>query len=197
MKWLAVLFLSFGARADVLPDFSSETVLGELWYKQALYFRPAKNGELTWSGLMYYGPAKKCFELEQKEMTDKVKFRELHCEAAFEAKAVEPYAKIADFNKFKTAMLSCLDKADTKCLRGMISKTLTISFGVDGYEDRRDMIFRDWRKEDYARMASLIRKGVYTDGEYRKFPPKAGMGMRGSFQKVDGGWLLESYLEGD
>jgi hypothetical protein len=51
------------AQAEVIPDFSSETLLGELL---------------------------------QSEMTEKVKFRNVHCEADFLKRATEPYAKIAE-----------------------------------------------------------------------------------------------------
>lgn len=194
MKWI---FLLLTAGALVIPDFAKETVLGELWYKEEIYFNPAKKSDLTWTGMMYYAPAKKCFDLQQPEMTQKVKYRNVHCDAAFEARATEPYVKIADFEVFKAKFLECLDKADTKCLRGFISKTLTISFGPESYEDRRDNIFRTWKKSDFDSMAANLRRGVETDGNYKRFPPKAGSGMRGAFVSLDGGWRLESYLGGD
>ena len=191
------LFLTLAWASDGLPDFGSDTVLTELWHEKKIYYRPVKQDDQDWNGVIYYYPLKKCFELSQNDSRAKVRTLPVVCESEFEKRATEPYVKIADFNKFKAAFLTCVDKAAQVCLRGFISKYLQISMGGDGYADRRDIVFSKWEKNDYTELARLIRKGIYDEHGYKKFPPRAGVGLSGAFEKVDGGWVLESYSAGD
>ena len=97
-------------------------------------------------------------------------------------------------------MLKCLNESDEKCIRGLVSKTLQVSFGADALQDRRDYIFENWKKEDYKRLHDLIKRGTIGEGDLRKFPPEVadeGMGYRGEFKKGNGCWLLKYFLAGD
>jgi hypothetical protein len=119
---------------------------------------------------------------------------------SFLKKAKEPYTKVSDFKKYEHRILECLAKSDQNCLRGLISKTLQVSFGVDSLQDRRDYIFENWKKEDFKRLQDLIKKGSVGAGDSRTFPPEVaneGSGYRGEFRKEKGGWLLKSFLAGD
>lgn len=181
--------------------FDSSNSLGELWQKEEIYFQPKNKADvLDWTGTLYQYESKKCFEIYQKEISSKVSSKEVKCDSAFLKKAVEPYAKIADFKKYESRILECLSTNEQKCLRGLISKTLQVSFGVDGLQDRRDYIFENWKKEDFKRLGDSIKKGVTDEGDNRTFPPEVsdgGMGYRGQFTKQNGGWLLKSFIAGD
>ena len=134
------------------------------------------------------------------ERSDKIVSKELHCDPAFLKKATEPYTMISDIEVYKKKLDSCLKENDKKCLRGLISRTLQTSFGFDGYQDRRDYIFKTWKKSDFKRLRDMLGKGVIGEGDYRSFPPKpsdGGLGYRGELKKSNGGWLLVSFLAGD
>lgn len=75
-----------------------------------------------------------------------------------------------------------------------------MSFGVDGFNDRRDYIFDNWKKNDFKRLYELVKKGCVGEDDCRIFPPvvgENGLGYRGEFKKENGRWLLKSFLAGD
>lgn len=149
--------------------------------------------------MIYDYSKKKCIEVQQAD-DEKIKSKEVKCNSTFINKAEEPYLKITDFTLFKRKLLKALDKEDKPLLNKLISKTIQLSFGVDGIQDRREIIFSSWKNTDYKRLAKLIRSGTLGDDNYRTFPPKPdndGTGLRGEFKKKDGGWLLVSFLAGD
>jgi hypothetical protein len=142
----------------------------------------------------------KCFELFQNEFSEKITSKEVKCDANFLKIAKKPYDKISDFNKYESRFLKCLSILDKNCLRGLISKKLQLSFGVDGLQDRRDIVFTTWKKKDFVRLHNLVKKGSVVEGNSRRFPPQVaqkGIGFRGEFKKENGGWLLTSFLSGD
>ena len=196
-----LLFLLLGVHAMAEEKFESAIVLGELWKQEEIYFQPKNKKEMeSWNGTIYYYTAGKCYGLIQKGATDKVVSKEEKCKPAFLKKAKEPYTKIADFKTYEARILKCLAKDDQKCLRGLISKTIQLSFGVDGYQDRRDYLIEIWKKEDFKRLHDLIKQGTVGEGDSRTFPPVVadeGMGYRGEFQKEDGYWLMKYFLAGD
>ena len=54
--------------------------------------------------------------------------------------------------------------------------------------------------ENVKKRAKLIRQGTIDLGETREFPSKlfhGGLGQRGIFKLIDGGWRLISYVAGD
>jgi hypothetical protein len=197
---LSIFILSFCVFADE-SKFESSTKLGELWQAEQIYFQPKnKNDLMNWTGNIYHYSSNKCYELDQKDTSGKVTSKEKNCDSVFLNNAKKPYAKISDFKKYEARILECLAKPDQNCLRGLISKTLQVSFGVDGLQDRRDYIFETWKTEDFKRLHDLIKKGSVGEGDSRTFPPNVaneGMGYRGEFKKESGGWLLKSFLAGD
>lgn len=202
MNKIIFIFFSFPLLLDASSkDFESSSHLGESWYSEEIYFLPKnKNDPMNWSGIIYHYASKKCYELNHKDSSGKVSVQESKCESSFLKKATEPYTKIPDFEKYKARLLKCLDQFDKKCIRGLVSKTLQVSFGVDPVQDRRDYIFENWKKEDFKRLHDLIQKGTIGEGDSRTFPPlvaNEGMGHRGEFKKENGGWVLKYFLAGD
>lgn len=201
------LVITFCVSILSLSTFAAESKiqtsneLGELWQREEIYFVPKdKDAVLNWTGTLYRNDSGKCYELNQKEITDKVTSKEIKCEAEFLKKAREPYTKISDFKDYQAKFLSCLKSSDQKCLRGLISKNLQVSFGVDGMQDRRDYIFATWKKENFNRLHDLVQKGAVGNDDSKTFPPEVsdgGVGYRGEFKKENGGWLLKSFLAGD
>lgn len=186
---------------ELVSDFDSSRKLGQLWQDEEIYFNPNDKGDvLLWNGVIFHYSSKKCFELKQKDIAEGISAGEVKCEKNFLVKATEPYISISDFEKFQSRFLACLKNDDRKCLRGLISKTMQLSFGVDGSMDRRDSIFESWKVKDFKRLRELIQKGCVGEGDSRTFPPEVsdhGMGYRGEFKKEDGRWLLKSFLAGD
>ncbi|MBC7458323.1 MAG: hypothetical protein H7235_08605 [Bdellovibrionaceae bacterium] len=203
MKKIIILTLSFQffAFADTTKNFESAGKLGEYWHNEEVYFIPKnKNEVMNWSGVIYFYPTKKCYELNQKDIPSKVVARETKCNSSILKKATEPYTIISEFEQYKSQLLKCLNQSDEKCIRGLVSKTLQVSFGVDGMLDRRDYIFENWKKEDFKRLHDLIKKGTIGEGDSRTFPPvieNEGMGYRGQFKKENDSWLLKYFLAGD
>ncbi len=205
MKISAIILISIfsilASASQTTADFDSAQKLGLLWENEEIYFKAAdKNELLLWNGLIYHYPSKKCFELKQKEISKSVQVKEAKCEFEFLSKATEPYLEISDFEKYNSKFLTCLKNIDKKCLAGLISKTLKLSLGVDGYNDRRDYIFENWKKEDFNRLYDLVKKGCVGDGDSRTFPSVVsndGYGHRGEFKKENSRWLLKLFLAGD
>jgi hypothetical protein len=173
--------------------------LEQLWSRDALYFVPADARALmNWTGVAYVYDAGKCYDLKQEPGETSVSSVEATCPPDILNRARAPYQKISDFEVYRVRLLSCLDRVDKVCLRGLISRSLQISLGVDGFRDRRDLIFERWTPKHYRELAALIRKGVVATEDSKTFPPDPAPGrMRGEFTKVDGGWRLEKYLGGD
>ncbi len=187
-----------------IPSFAESTYsssqLSQLWQNESIYFSPKNKDDLIlWNGIIYDYSTKKCTDVKQAD-DGTIKSKELKCDSSFLKKAEEPYLKIAEFSLYKMKLLGALDKEDKPLLNKLISKTIMLSFGVDGLQDRREIIFNSWKSADYKRLAKLIRAGTLGDDAHKTFPPKPdndGTGLRGEFKKADGGWLLVSYLAGD
>jgi hypothetical protein len=181
--------------------FETANQLVQLWQAELIYYQPKNKDEpIFWNGIVYDYESKKCFEVKQDDSSEKIKSSETKCEASFLKQAVDPYLKISNFKEYRNKFISCIKADDKTCLRQLISKTITLSFGVDGNQDRRNIIFSSWKREDYNRLVKLIAKGAAGDEYSKTFPPEPdndGVGYRGEFKKIDGGWLLVSYLAGD
>ncbi len=175
--------------------------LAELWEDEVLYFKPTGKLESSeWNGLAYNSKEELCYQLKQKPLAKKVEATQVKCEKEFLSQATEPYEKFADFQKYKARLVQCLDSKNKTCLRKLISKTMKISFGDEGFGDRRDLVFANWRDADYKRVKQLLLKGVVSEGEYKRFPPKpneGGLGFRGHFENKNGSWVLASFVAGD
>jgi hypothetical protein len=87
----------------------------------------------------------------------KIKSKVVKCDSTFLKKAEEPYLKLADFSLYQNKLLGALDKENKPILNRLISKTIMLSFGVDGLKDRREIVFSSWKSADYKRLARLIR----------------------------------------
>lgn len=174
--------------------------LSQLWQSENIYFNPKNKDDLIlWNGVIYDYSTKKCTEVHQAD-DGTIKSKDIKCDSALLKKAEEPYLKIADFSLYKKKLLGALNKEDKPLLNKLISKTIMLSFGVDGLQDRREIIFNSWKSADYKRLAKLIRAGNLGDDTHKTFPPKPdnnGTGFRGEFKKTDDGWLLVSFLAGD
>lgn len=180
--------------------FESPNDLNDFWQEEEIYFQP-KNPQTigNWTGKIYHYGSEKCFDLIQNN-DSKIASSEMKCESVFLKKATEPYTRISDFETYKSKLLLCLEKFDQGCLRGLISKTFQISFGFDGFQDRRDYIFANWKKKDFERLHDAIKQGCVGKDESRTFPPHVknkGLGYRGEFKKENGSWLLKSFVAGD
>jgi hypothetical protein len=197
---ILLLSISLVTEAKNLQWENAEQLI-QLWNSESIYYQPKnRNALIEWNGLVYDHNTKKCFQVEQGQSSQKIKSNELACEKSFLKRATEPYLKIGDFQKFKSRFIGCLNTNDKICLRQLISKTIQLSFGMDGFLDRRDLIFDSWKREDYIRLKKLLSKGTTGDELSKSFPPNPdndGMGYRGEFKKVNGGWVLVSYLAGD
>ena len=191
-----LIFILWGS-AEAAEIFTEEK-LYQLRSTDLIYFRPKKTGDLlSWSGLIYHFQEKKCYRLEPKEKN--IQSFPADCPKDFLLQATEPYEKIADFEQFKKRFLACAKKQDALCLRKLTSRSVQISFGVDGLGDLRDKLYPAWKKENYEELVRLLEKG-FGGGDRPEFPfpmQENYMGQRGSFEKRDGGWLLVSYLAGD
>lgn len=196
-----IIFLSFLFSSPSFADsFYTSSQLSQLWQSESIYFKPKNKDDLIlWNGIIYDYSTKKCTEVQQADDRT-IKSKDIKCDSVFLKKAEEPYLKIADFSLYRKKLLGALDKEDKPLLNKLISKTIMLSFGVDGLQDRREIIFSQWKSADYKRLAKLIRDGTLGDDAHKTFPPKPdndGTGFRGEFKKADGGWLLVSYLAGD
>lgn len=191
----ALVILPIFRASAVEPNLESPDKLEQLWWNEEIYFKPKNKADLmNWSGVIYHYGSKRCYELEQDGPSKPVTSRESKCQTDFLEKAKEPYTKIADFGEFERRLSKCLSESDRKCLRGLISKSLKVSLGVDGFQDRRDYIFETWKKEDFERLRHQIKKGSRLDGEARVFPAKDRDGYQGRFEKMNGGWLLREFV---
>ena len=203
MKYLLPLVLLLAAKFAfaVAKKYDSEENLRLGLESDAVYFLPQNKDDVTsWSGHIYEYETKNCFLIEQNQKNDTIQSSETKCPQALTNIATEKYDLISDFDKFKQKFLGCLHEQDQICLRRLTSKKIQISFGVDGYGDRRAKLYPSWKKKDYEKMIGLIKKGVSPSGENRDFPhPQVDdyIGMRGAFEKEQGGWLLKYYLGGD
>lgn len=197
MSFLLCLLFSASSFAD---SFYTSNQLSQLWEDEVIYFKPKnKNDLILWNGVIYDYSTKKCYDVQHVN-DRKIQSKEVKCDPTFLKNAEEPYLKLADFSLYKNKLLDALDKEDKSLLNKLISKTIMLSFGVDGLQDRREIIFNSWKSADYKQLAKLIRSGTIGDDASKTFPPKPdqeGMGLRGEFKKKDGGWLLVKYLGGD
>lgn len=196
-----IVFLSLLFFIPSCADSSyTSNQLSQLWQNESIYFMPQNKDDLIlWNGVIYDYSTRKCTEVHQAD-DGTIKSKEVKCDSAFLKKAEEPYLKIADFSLYTKKLLGALDKEDKPLLNKLISKTIMLSFGVDGLQDRREVIFNSWKSADYKRLAKLIRAGTLGDDTHKTFPPKPdndGTGFRGELKKTDGGWLLVIYLAGD
>lgn len=182
-------------------QLSDPIKIAEQWEDEALYYQPSGSLRSTeWNGLAYSYSEKACFELSQQKNAKKVVSKKVECGKDFLIKAKENYDKFADFKQYKDKLVKCLEAQDQKCLRPLISKTMKLSFDDSGFCDRRDLAFKTWKTEDYKKIAALIRKGVVSEGDYRRFPPEPdedGLGWRGHFTQKNGAWVLQSFVAGD
>lgn len=199
MLWsLNLFFLTDVFAAEF--KFESTNDLNDLWQEEEIYFQPSETQSTgNWNGTVYHYGSKKCFKLVENK-DSKIASSEIKCEAIFLKKATEPYTKIPDFETYKAKLLQCLEKQDQDCLRGLISKTIQISFGFDGFQDRRDYIFENWKKGDFKRLHNAIKQGCIGSAESRTCPSHVKnneMGYRGEFKKENETWLLKSFVAGD
>lgn len=206
MKLFFIIFslhaIASAPAAAPAGDLSDPIKIAEQWDDEEVYYQP-KGSDLNstlWNGTAYFYSLKQCFELSQAPKGKKVVAKKVECKKDFLAKASEPYQKFSDFKSYQQKLTSCLDKQDQKCLRPLISKTMQLSFGNDGFCDRRDRAFQIWKAEDYKKLSALIKKGVVSESDYKRFPPKPddeGMGWRGHFVQSQGAWVLKSFVAGD
>ncbi len=196
-----VLSLVLALTACASSNLKDPVSLGELWEDEILYFQPfGKKDSFEWNGVAYNSNEKLCYQLKQKPKAKKVEATKVKCEKEFLARATEPYEKVADFQKYKSKLIQCLDSQNKECLRKLFSKTMKISFGDEGFGDRRDLVFATWKDADYKRVKQLLLKGVVSEGEYKRFPPEPeeeGLGYRGHFENKNGSWVLASFVAGD
>lgn len=203
MNCLLLLFSLFtnqpGIAADIKYDSGEKLRLG--LENDAIYFLPQNQDDVTsWSGQIYEYETRKCFLIKYNQKKDTVKSNEGKCPQSLTSIATEKYDLISDFDKFKQKFLGCLQEQNQVCLRRLTSKKIQISFGVDGYGDKRAKLYPTWKKKDFEGIIGLLKKGVASSGESRDFPhpqSDAYIGMRGAFEKEQGGWLLKYYLGGD
>jgi hypothetical protein len=192
--------LGFAETKSKKLDLGTPNQLNELWHDEDIYFVPKVAAEATptWNGTAYHYETKACFQLSQN--ADRINANAVKCPKEVVDKARAPYSKISNFKTYEAEFIKCLKPVDKECLRPLISRTALLSFGFDGYQDRRDYIFSTWAKEDYERLYKLIKLGA-SDGETSKtFPANQkpdDFSHRGEFKLVDGSWLLVSYVAGD
>lgn len=194
--------ICFPVLAASAINLSDPISLAELWDDEQLYYQPTKQFDqaMEFNGLAYITSTQSCYRLAQKKGAKKVDSKKIECSKEFLQKASEPYDKISDFKSYKKKLVGCLTTQDKKCLRGLISKTMKTSFGGEGLYDRRDYVFSQWKKTDYEKLGELIKKGVVSEGDFKRFPPHPasdGIGRRGHFEMKNGSWVLESFVEGD
>jgi hypothetical protein len=199
---LTVVLTLASACATPGPVTASDAAsLNALWQAERIYFVPRSPGLNSWEGKIYDYATQKCSELRANTAAPQaVTVQAIDCPSRLRDRALFPYEKIADFGRFKKRFVQCLETSDEPCLRGLISRTAQLSFGFDPPEDRRDRIFRDWKRADFRRMAKQLRQGTSGAGEERIFPATSGdggLGLRGAFRLIDSGWRLVSYVAGD
>lgn len=199
---IKVLFASLLALASSSVNLTDPIKLSELWDDEVLYYRPIKlfDEAMEWNGVIYLESSKSCYQLSQKKGAERVDSKKAECEKEFLEKATLKYEKFSSFEEYKKKLLSCLDTQNEICLRGLISKTMMLGFGGEGLYDRRDYVFARWKKSDYKKVSDLIKKGVVSEGDHKRFPPlpsDRGMGHRGHFENKNGAWVLESFVTGD
>lgn len=198
-----ILFFTFfiSLSACATSQLKDPIELAEMWDDEELYFQPSDKAEsFDWNGLAYSGKDKTCYQLKQKPKAKKVEATKVNCQKDFLSRATEPYEKFNDFQKYKTKLIQCLETQNKACLRKLISKTIKISFGDNGFGDRREILFKRWKEADYKRVSQLLKKGVVSEGEYKRFPPDPddeGLGYRGHFEIKNGFWVLSSFVIGD
>lgn len=177
----------------------SEQNLEKRWHNEEIYFLPSNPQSFAWQGEVFDYSNETCIKVaDHQPNTPSVK--PVKCSAKILKKAKFKYKKIKNFQTFRSLFLNCLRKYDKNCLRPFISKTLMISFGIDDYGDRRDLVFKKWNNKDLDEMRKLIEAGVIDHGTTKTFPPlpsDGGVGQRGEFKLIDGGWRLNYYLAGD
>ena len=207
MKLLIACFIAvaaFGTSSKAKspsPKLVDPIALAKQWEDEILYFKPSgKTDSFEWNGVAYNANDKLCYQLVQKPKAKKVESTVVKCETHFLNRAIESYEKFESFQKYRTKFTACLGSKDKECLRRLISKTVKISFGDEGYGDRRDIIFATWKESNYERVKALLAKGVISEGDYKRFPPdpeEDGVGYRGHFENKNGSWVLASFVTGD
>lgn len=201
---IACLFLLLPplALAISIESLENEQSFVQLWHNEKIYLVPADSKSSgSFTGDVYSYDDQRCFKIDHVSIRPKpILATAIKCTKSLTQSATLPYTQIPDFTQYKKRLMECLKTKDHPCLRGMMSKVLEISFGMEPLVDRRDLLFKRWKDADYKQMLTLLGKGTIGEGETRKFPPKPdndGMGQRGIFTLVGGGWLLTHYVAGD
>ena len=144
-------------------------------------------------GEFYKYSNKKCYKYWFVDGT--VFYEETTCSQELLDKALEPYTKIADFDKFKEQFLKCLEANNWKCLKPLIDRNIRFTNGVPDIGDLRDQAYRHWanRQGGFKKMAEVIRKSSISqpNSSSRKLIYEKGpLGWYGDFELRDGGWRL-------
>lgn len=196
----SLTFLNTTLLADANNDHSCQRIL-ESWESERIYYKPASPNQNEWNGIFYSHAEKKCFLVTETSREKKILCpqKEIPCKPELLASANLPYYKEPSFPKFLNRFKSCHTRKDRECLKSMISKTAQLSFGFDGYGDRREQMADNLLGQDYTVLKKILENEKFESGSHnsKHFGDTNGTGHRGEFKFSDGAWRLTYFLAGD
>ena len=185
---IAIIFAHISYTAETLKNMFS-------LFDRDFYVIQANLAET--GGEFYKYSNKKCYKYWFVDGT--VFYEETTCSQELLDKALEPYTKIADFDKFKEQFLKCLEANNWKCLKPLIDRDIRFTNGGPDIGDQRDQAYRHWANlpGGLKKIAKIIRENKISEDSPSKRTLYVKDGYSGwyvLFERRDGGWRIINLL---